>query len=165
MLKIEVFVWVIVNWLGPFLDTLSHTINNIRKTAHCILKKLYDVCTAKNTVISSNFLVCKFCEEKQFPHSFGRFAYLPVQSYVIFSRNIIERVYLTKQKSKIFKVKYTVNFRCRGRKKVTKIKENWKHFRTRRRIPESRIWNMLNLPHKDRSLWQMAFGLPVEHSV
>ena len=72
---------------------------------------MYDVCTAKNTVISSNFLVCKFCEEKQFPHSFGRFTYLLVQSYVIFSRNIIERVYLTKQKSKIFKVKYTVNFK------------------------------------------------------
>ena len=30
--------------------------------------------TAKNTVISPNFLVWKFCGKAQFPHSFGRFA-------------------------------------------------------------------------------------------
>ena len=30
--------------------------------------------TAKNTVISPNFLVCKFCGKAQFPHSFGRIA-------------------------------------------------------------------------------------------
>ena len=30
--------------------------------------------TAKNSVISLNFLVWKFCEKAQFPHSFGRFA-------------------------------------------------------------------------------------------
>ena len=30
--------------------------------------------TAKNTVISPNFLVQKFCGKEQFPHSFGRFA-------------------------------------------------------------------------------------------
>ena len=29
--------------------------------------------TAKNTVISPNFLVWKFCGKAQFPHSFGRF--------------------------------------------------------------------------------------------
>ena len=29
---------------------------------------------AKNTVISPNFLVWKFCGKAQFPHSFGRFA-------------------------------------------------------------------------------------------
>ena len=29
------------------------------------------VCTAKNTLISPNFLVWKFCVKKQFPHSFG----------------------------------------------------------------------------------------------
>ena len=28
--------------------------------------------TAKNTVISPNFMVCKFCGKAQFPHSFGR---------------------------------------------------------------------------------------------
>ena len=28
--------------------------------------------TAKNTVISTNFLVWKFCGKAQFPHSFGR---------------------------------------------------------------------------------------------
>ena len=32
--------------------------------------------TEKNTVISPNFLVCKFCGKAQFPHSFGRFAML-----------------------------------------------------------------------------------------
>ena len=31
--------------------------------------------TVKNTVISPNFLVWKFCGKAQFPHSFGRFAY------------------------------------------------------------------------------------------
>ena len=31
-------------------------------------------CTAKNTVISPDFLVWKFCGKAQFPHSFGRFA-------------------------------------------------------------------------------------------
>ena len=30
--------------------------------------------TAKNTVISPNFLVWKFCGEAQFPHSFGQIA-------------------------------------------------------------------------------------------
>ena len=30
--------------------------------------------TAKNTVISPNFLVWKFCGKAQFLHSFGRFA-------------------------------------------------------------------------------------------
>ena len=30
--------------------------------------------TTKNTVISPNFLVWKFCAEAHFPHSFGRFA-------------------------------------------------------------------------------------------
>ena len=30
--------------------------------------------TVKNIVISPNFLMWKFCEKKQFPHSFGRFA-------------------------------------------------------------------------------------------
>ena len=30
--------------------------------------------TPKNTVISSNFLVWKFCGKEQFPHSFWRFA-------------------------------------------------------------------------------------------
>ena len=30
--------------------------------------------TAKNTVISPNFLVWKFCGKEQFPHSFGLFA-------------------------------------------------------------------------------------------
>ena len=30
--------------------------------------------TAKNTLISPNFLVRKFCGKAQFPHSFGRFA-------------------------------------------------------------------------------------------
>ena len=30
--------------------------------------------TIKNTVISPNFLVWKFCGKSQFPHSFGRFA-------------------------------------------------------------------------------------------
>ena len=30
--------------------------------------------TAKNTVISPDFLVWKFCGKAQFPHSFGRFA-------------------------------------------------------------------------------------------
>ena len=30
--------------------------------------------TAKNTVISPNFLVWKFCGKEQFPHSFGQFA-------------------------------------------------------------------------------------------
>ena len=30
--------------------------------------------TAKNTIISSNFLVWKFCGKAQFPHSFVRFA-------------------------------------------------------------------------------------------
>ena len=30
--------------------------------------------TARNTVISPNFLLWKFCEKAQFPHSFGRFA-------------------------------------------------------------------------------------------
>ena len=30
--------------------------------------------TAKNTVISPNFLVCKFCGKAQFLHSFGRIA-------------------------------------------------------------------------------------------
>ena len=29
---------------------------------------------AKNTAISPDFLVWKFCEKTQFPHSFGRFA-------------------------------------------------------------------------------------------
>ena len=30
--------------------------------------------TAKNTIISPNFLVWKFCGKAQFPHSFGRVA-------------------------------------------------------------------------------------------
>ena len=30
--------------------------------------------TAKNTVISPNFMVWKFCGKAQFPHSFGRIA-------------------------------------------------------------------------------------------
>ena len=34
--------------------------------------------TAKNTVISPNFMVWKFCGKAQFPHSFGRIA----QNYV-----------------------------------------------------------------------------------
>ena len=33
-----------------------------------------DSYTAKNTVISPDFLVWKFCGKAQFPHSFGRFA-------------------------------------------------------------------------------------------
>ena len=33
--------------------------------------------TAKNTVISPNFLLWKFCKKEQFPHSFGRFACSP----------------------------------------------------------------------------------------
>ena len=30
--------------------------------------------TAQNTVVSPNFLVWKFCEKTQFPHTFGNFA-------------------------------------------------------------------------------------------
>ena len=30
--------------------------------------------TAKNNIISPNFMVWKFCGKAQFPHSFGRFA-------------------------------------------------------------------------------------------
>ena len=30
--------------------------------------------TAKNSVISPNFLVCKFCVKTNFPHSFGQIA-------------------------------------------------------------------------------------------
>ena len=33
-----------------------------------------DILTAKNKVISPNFLVCKFCGKAQFPHSFGQIA-------------------------------------------------------------------------------------------
>ena len=32
--------------------------------------------TGKNTVISPDFLVPKFCGKVQFPHSFGRFAFI-----------------------------------------------------------------------------------------
>lgn len=46
---------------------------------------------------------------------------------------------------------------CRGRKKLTEIKENFKNFRTSRTVPESGMWNMLCPPHKDRSLC-MAIG-------
>ena len=38
------------------------------------LEKYSPFITAKNTVISPNFLVQKFCGKEQFPHSFGRFA-------------------------------------------------------------------------------------------
>ena len=31
-------------------------------------------CTAENTVISPNFLVCKFCGKGKFPHNFGQIA-------------------------------------------------------------------------------------------
>ena len=34
--------------------------------------KILSQYTAKNTVISPNFLVWKFCGKAQFPHSFGR---------------------------------------------------------------------------------------------
>ena len=34
----------------------------------------WNIHTAKNTVISPDFLMWKFCGEAQFPHSFGRFA-------------------------------------------------------------------------------------------
>ena len=33
-----------------------------------------DITVAKNTIISSNFLVWKFCGKAQFPHSLGRIA-------------------------------------------------------------------------------------------
>ena len=33
-----------------------------------------DDTTAKNPIISCNFLVWKFCRKVQFPHSFGQFA-------------------------------------------------------------------------------------------
>ena len=36
-----------------------------------ISEKWFDINTAKNTVISSDFLVLEFCEKAQFPHSFG----------------------------------------------------------------------------------------------
>ena len=34
----------------------------------------FEADTAKNTVISTDFVVWKFCGKAQFPHSFGRFA-------------------------------------------------------------------------------------------
>ena len=39
-----------------------------------ILDYLNIIITTKNTVITPNFIVWKFCGKAQFPHSFGRFA-------------------------------------------------------------------------------------------
>ena len=39
-----------------------------------MLRPLTKVCTAKNTVITPDFLVWTFCRKAQFPDSFGRFA-------------------------------------------------------------------------------------------
>ena len=39
--------------------------------------KLFSISTAKNTVISPDFLMWKFCGKAQLPHSFGQFAIRP----------------------------------------------------------------------------------------
>ena len=60
------------------------TCRNILKASEVFLKnnqittacriKVRSEYTAKNTVISPDFLVWKFCGKAQFPHNFGRFA-------------------------------------------------------------------------------------------
>ena len=58
--------------------------------------------TAKNIVISPNFLVWKFCEKAQFPHSFERFSrnYAEtVPSYKIFTPgNSVKLWYFTQRR-------------------------------------------------------------------
>ena len=38
------------------------------------VKKITQIITGKNTIISPNFLLWKFCGKAQFPHSLGRIA-------------------------------------------------------------------------------------------
>ena len=40
-----------------------------------LYEELWVTDTAKNTLISPNFLVWKFCGKAQFPHSFGRYSF------------------------------------------------------------------------------------------
>ena len=48
--------------------SLSLSSNKLGNSFNC------DTNTAKNTVISPDFLVWRFCGKAQFPHSFGRYA-------------------------------------------------------------------------------------------
>ena len=90
---------------------------------------------------------------------------------MIFSRNIIEQVFLTNQKlemnmPQIFKTKCILNFRkYRSRKKV----QIWwsKKLVTSNKIEKTEelivkywevecLWNVLSPSYKDRNLWQMV---------
>ena len=52
--------------------------------------KVTELFTAKNTVISPDFLVCKFCGKAQFPHIFGGFASKTIRKFV-FPKNFHTR--------------------------------------------------------------------------
>ena len=57
-----------------FCHPLSRFFQNFQPH-HCwIAKEQLMKVTAKNTVISPDFLMWKFCGKAKFPHSFGRFA-------------------------------------------------------------------------------------------
>ena len=60
-------------------NTYTHRTDNIIVTHnHCVksvrIQSFTGPYTGQNAIISSNFLVWKFCGKAQFPHSFGRFA-------------------------------------------------------------------------------------------
>ena len=60
-------------------DKRNNTINEVAKQVTNVSEMesqqtVSKTGTAKNNVISSTFLVWKFCGIAQFPHSFGRFA-------------------------------------------------------------------------------------------
>ena len=72
-------------WLGKWRQTFGVREKRLRgeadevstKTVQFWIERLPELCqdyTTKNTVISPDFLVRKFCGKAQFPHSFGRFA-------------------------------------------------------------------------------------------
>ena len=59
------------------------------------------IASAKNTVISPNFLMWKFCGRAQFPHSFGQFVFKEKKN-VVFIRNF---PCISKKKKNISKAK------------------------------------------------------------
>ena len=64
----------------------------------CCIRRLYEaaksnwyIITVKNTLISPNFLVWKFCGKAQFLHSFGRFARNYAET-VPFHKNLCQEI-------------------------------------------------------------------------
>ena len=73
--KFPVIIWCVLTILQTINEEVFVYIINIFLPLRILnVQYLQECITAKNTVISPNFLVWKLCGKTQFPHSFGRFA-------------------------------------------------------------------------------------------